>query len=174
MSEGTGDEHRASSPVGSPSYARAEIPVEDIIDAASRLQADVVRDHRKDLARTHRLCNKLVAELEAHTDAIDVIKAEIAAVTAGDKTDKRKRVLDRAVSHTTRAGSMRALAGAQKELVALERQAFGLDEDDAGQDADFMPIEERLKVYAREKAMAEAGDKVVEIGPPLQPTSTAS
>ena len=159
MSEGPGDERPAGSPVGSPSYARAEIPVEDIIDAASRLQADVVRDHRKDLARTHRLCNKLVAELEAHTDAIDVIKAEIAAVTAGDKTDKRKRVLDRAVSHSTRAGSMRALAGAQKELVALERQAFGLD-DDADKRDDFIPIEERLKAYAREKAMAEAGDKV--------------
>ena len=116
---------------------------------------------------------RLVAELEAHTDAIDVIRAKIAAVTAGDKTDKRKRVLEWAVSHSTRAGSMRALAGAQKELVALERQAFGLDDDAADKRGDFIPIEDRLKAYAREKAMAEAGDKVVAIGPP-RPTSTAS
>ena len=126
----------------------------------------MVRDHRKDLARTHRLCNKLVAELEAHTDAIDVIQAEIEAAVAGDKTDKQRRVLERAVSHATRASSMRALAGAQKELIALEREAFGLNADVKEKTA--ATLEERIKQYefedARDKALKADDGRVVHLG----------
>ena len=162
----TEEESRVISSDGSPSHAQADIPVEDIIDAASRLQADVVRDHRKDLARTHRLCNKLVAELEAHTDSIDVIQAEIEAAVAGDSTDKQRRVLERAVSHATRASSMRALAGAQKELIALEREAFGLNADVKENTA--ATLEERIKQYefedARDKALKADDGRVVHLG----------
>lgn len=75
---------------------------------------------------------------------------------------KKRRVLERAVSHATRAGSMRALAGAQKELIALEREAFGLNADVKEDTAPT--IEERVKKYEADAAIAKSGGRVIRIG----------
>ena len=144
-----------------------EAEAEAIVDAAARTQVEVVRGHRQAIAKAYKIAEALFTELMVGTEGAATVDDLIAVVTANDDNGTRRRPLEKLTGLGTRSGAMRQLTASLRDLVTLERQAFGLDDDDAGNKGDgFIPIEERVKAYAREKAIAEAGDKVVDIGKP--------
>ena len=147
---------------------------EAIVDAAARSQIEVVRGHRQAIATAYRICEALFRELMVGTEGAFTVDDLIAIVTANDANSTQRRALEKLTGLGARSGAMRQLTASLRDLVTLERTAFSLDVDDSGKPPDLIPIEDRLKAYAREKAIAAAGDKVAVLGPPLQPTSTAS
>ena len=94
------------------------------IETAAARQVEVVRQHRRAIARGRDLTVRLLAELTAttcHAGELEML------ITAGDEAD-RGRALKRAISLPGRSGVMRDLSQAAKNWIALERQAFGIDD----------------------------------------------
>ena len=134
----------------------------EIVAATSRTQVEVVRSHQKGLAKAYKVCEALFNELLAGTKQADRVEDLIEVLTADDDNSTRRNALMRQVALGARSGSMRQLAASMRDIVTMERRAFGIeDEGDAG--GDVTPIEERLAAYAREEAIAKAGDKVVSL-----------
>lgn len=100
----------------------------EIIDTAAARGVELVRQHRRSLGRAQTIIEKLLAELERHTDNIDGIEEAVEDETADDKNGKRKAMMLRAVSLPQRAQTAAALSVTIKNIIPLERQAFNLDE----------------------------------------------
>lgn len=110
---------------------------ETVALAAARA-VDVVRSHRKDIARSRDVAARLLEELDMATAHRDQIAEEIDAFcdvegadseAARGRAEKRRAAMHRAVGLATRAGAMQSLMGAMKSIVQLERQAFNIDGD---------------------------------------------
>jgi hypothetical protein len=136
---------------------RAEVSAEvsnanakEAVETAAARGVELVRQHRRSLGRAQAIAEKLLFELERGTDNIDDIEAAIDEETAADKSDKRRNMMLKAVSLSSRAQIAAALSVTVKNLIPLERQAFNLG--DAGEGSEPEPIEGNLP--ARRRAAA--------------------
>lgn len=105
----------------------------EAVDLAAARGVEIVRQHRRDIARGRDLTLRLLDELDATTTNVGELEEMISEETADDQSPKRRDAMMKAVSLPSRAGVIKDLSTAAKAWVALERQAFGLDEDDAGE-----------------------------------------
>ncbi len=128
----------------------------------SRLQADVIRAHKRDILKAQRLVTRMLQEIEAFNVA-EIVKT-LGQVYCERTDGRRLAEALRAVSAPTRATTLRTLASALETLVKIERQAYAIDAE--GGEEKATPLEERLEQYAREAAKADgiATGRVVELG----------
>lgn len=96
------------------------------IETAAMRGVELVRQHRRALGRSQIIIEKLLAELESGTDNLYVIEEAIEDETAGDKDGKRRNMMLKAVSLSSRAQIAAALSVTIKNVIPLERQAFNL------------------------------------------------
>ncbi len=138
---------------------------DELVDAAARQHVEVIRSHARHLVRAQANLEMLFAELFAGTMNRAEIEQAIRDITAQDDNRKREYALMRLTALPQRAQAMKQLSAALRDLVLLERKTFSLDAatDGGGGHEPGMPIEERLRRYARQEAIEEAGDKVVEL-----------
>lgn len=143
--------------------ARETVSDRDVIEANAEMLAQVIKGHRNDIKEGRDLVRRLVSELSNSTSLIGEIEKLIVEETQGDQFPGRRQAMLRAVSLGSRASTMRDLSQALKNVVTLERQAFGLDDEkDKDKPADYVPVEERVKMYEREDA-EQLGANVVPI-----------
>lgn len=110
-----------------------------VSDAAAR-GVEVIRSHRKDIARGREITARLLDELDTTTSRLGELEELIGDETAKDKSPQRRLAMERAISLPSRASAMASLAVSMQRLVGLERQAFNLDE---------APAETRQVISAR-------------------------
>lgn len=84
----------------------------------------------------------LVTELQEATENRDDIEDAIEEETRGDQNGKRRAMMLRAVSLSSRSGVILNLSSAMKNLVGLERQAFNLN-NGGGADDDLAKTENK-------------------------------
>jgi len=115
-------------------HAGSAISDRDIIAANAEMQSTIILQHRTDIQRTRKLSMRLLEELEQQTDHQDLIAQLMDMLNDPDdkNTQRRLEVLEKAMSLSSRAGTMKTLADSLRSLVAMERQAFGLDDKDEG------------------------------------------
>lgn len=99
---------------------------EEIESGAERI-VQVVRDHRRDIQRGQELVRSLFKELTGNTLYNDCLLDIIKEVTLNNKDPRRRIMLEKAVSLSSRAATAKTLIQALKALIELERQAFGVD-----------------------------------------------
>lgn len=131
--------------------AEARTTERDIVEANAEVQAQIRRDHRRDIGRLRRLTNTLADELELSTEHREVFEEAINALYANDEVGSA-RALQKAMSLPGRITSLEQLSRTLTHLVKLEREAFGIDND---QKADESGYEAMLKRVVA-KADAEA------------------
>lgn len=112
----------------------------EIVEAAANTGADVVRRHRRDIAKGHGLVSMLFQQLELAATSREEIEDAIHEETAGDENSRRRNQMLKLVGLPTHAGVLRDLSTALKNLIPLERQAYNLDEQEHEE-----PYEERLR-----------------------------
>lgn len=155
------EERRVNSHVADDPCARARAD-DEIVEAVSRLQADVIGTHKRDILKAQALVNNMLTELAATS------WGKVEAILREKYKDNRQRrdlaAALRAVDAPTRATTIRTLASALETLVKIERQAYAMDAE--GGEEKATPLEERLEQYAREAAKADgiATGRVVELG----------
>lgn len=122
---------------------------DEIVEAASRQGADVIRSHRNDIGQLRLVVSSMASELAAGPEEIADLKAAIIAGTTPAKDAKaadvetamqRRSRLMKLIGLQSRAVVAKDLSQATGKLISLERQAFGLNEGEAPDS-----IEERLK-----------------------------
>lgn len=138
----------------------------EIVEAAARLQVDVIHTHRRDVARLAKIGRELARKL---VDVIEGRKAvfEVPVMKGGKATGEKRVYFPFLGENESLSDALVKISRALKELVVLERKAFAIDEkeDNPEKARDMVPLEERLAQYRREEAMAEAGN-VVEFSQP--------
>ncbi|PHV09594.1 hypothetical protein [Chitinimonas sp. BJB300] len=102
----------------------------EIVEAAAATGVAVVMSHRRDVAAARGIASLLLNELHDASQDIEAIEAAILTETQDDAGNLRRNQMMKAVSLSTRAGTVRDLSTALKNLVTIERQAFGLDRGD--------------------------------------------
>ncbi|MEQ6329197.1 hypothetical protein VLF92_12840 [Pseudomonas chengduensis] len=112
----------------------------EIVEAAANTGADVVRRHRRDIAKGHGLVSMLFAQLEQAATHREEIEDAIYEETKQDENTRRRNQMMKMVGLPTHAGVLRDLSTALKNLIPLERQAYNLDEQEHEE-----PYEERLR-----------------------------
>ena len=112
----------------------------DIVEAAASTGADVVRRHRRDIAKGHDLVHLMFGQLEQAASSRAEIEGLICEETDGDENGRRRSQMLKLVSLSTHAGVLRDLSTALKNLIPLERQAYNLDEQQHEE-----PYEDRLR-----------------------------
>jgi hypothetical protein len=100
----------------------------EAVELAAARGVEVVRQHRRDIARGRDLTLRLLDELDGTTAYVGEIEAMIVDETAGDRSTQRRNAMLKAVSLPSRAGVIKDLSAAAKNWITLERQAFNLDE----------------------------------------------
>lgn len=118
----------------------------DIIEANASLQSDIILSHRKDIQRSRKLTMSLLAELEHQVDNVDLYEqlGELLAQPDERGQDKRRELYEKAMSLSSRTGTMKGLADSLKTLIALERQAFGVDERESDGDGGIESVIKRV------------------------------
>lgn len=101
----------------------------EAVETAAARGVELVRQHRRSLGRAQVIIEKLLFELERGTDNIEEIEGAIEEETASDKNDKRRAMMLKAVSLSSRASTAAALSLTIKNVIPLERQAFSLSDD---------------------------------------------
>lgn len=121
----------------------------EIIDAAARQGADVIRSHRNDINLLQRTTKAMVTELAGATEVVSDLAEVIVRGTTpadGDSPSKveslkqRRERLMRLIGLPSRAGILKDLTQSTRHLIGLERQAFNLGDETATPDS----IEARL------------------------------
>lgn len=105
-----------------------------VIEANAQSIADVRMAHRGDIARSRRLTNKLLDELEDVTDNRDLF-AELGELMRSEDDkgqDKRNDLYQKVIDLPARTKTMKELAETLKTLVALERQAYDIVPEQGG------------------------------------------
>lgn len=110
----------------------------EIVNANAEVIANIRLSHRKDISRSRNLVMKLLGELEASTDNIDLFEqlGEMLRREDDKGQDKLNDLYHKVISMTGRTKTMKDLADSLKTLVAIERQAYGLDVEVKAQDED--------------------------------------
>jgi hypothetical protein len=106
-----------------------EVPDSEVIDSASDQLVDVVRSHRKSLAKSLEIETKLIAQIERELQ----LRAMAVSDNPADRI-KAAQIAEDGVKPPTLAACTaiyRDITTAQSKRIALERQAFGLDEEKA-------------------------------------------
>jgi hypothetical protein len=112
--------------------AKTRLTEQVVVDANATLQSDIILSHRTDIQRTRRLTLSLLAELEHQSEHADLYEqlGELLAAPDERGQDKRLELFMKAMSLSSRTGTMKSLTEALRTLIALERQAFGIDKDE--------------------------------------------
>lgn len=97
----------------------------EAVKLAAARGVEVVLQHRVLASRAKRIVAGLLGELEAISEHLPDLEAEIDATCGGDGRQAIKA--KEAISVASRSKSMRELAGSLETLVRVERQAFSLD-----------------------------------------------
>ncbi|WP_426106379.1 hypothetical protein [Massilia sp. TSP1-1-2] len=102
----------------------------DIIEANAAMQSKIILAHRMDIQRCRKLSMSLLNELEIQTDNQDLLEQLVQLLDDPDAKgpNKRLELLEKVISLSSRAGTMKTLADSLRGLIGMERQAFGLDE----------------------------------------------
>ncbi|WP_024873147.1 hypothetical protein [Tolumonas lignilytica] len=102
-----------------------------LIEATAEVIADVQLNQRKDITRTRGLVMKMLAELEAETDNIDLFEqlGEMMRRENDKGIDKLNDLYHKVISLAGRSKTIKDLSDSLKTLVALERQAFNIPDD---------------------------------------------
>lgn len=110
----------------------------EIVNANAEVIANIRLSHRKDISRSRNLVMKLLGELEASTDNIDLFEqlGEMLRREDDKGQDKLNDLYHKVISMAGRTKTMKDLADSLKTLVAIERQAYGLDVEVKAQDED--------------------------------------
>lgn len=108
----------------------------EIVNANAEVIANIRLSHRKDISRSRNLVMKLLGELEASTDNIDLFEqlGEMLRREDDKGQDKLNDLYQKVISMAGRTKTMKDLADSLKTLVAIERQAYGLDVEVKAQD----------------------------------------
>lgn len=133
---------------------------EAAIEAAAQRVVALVREHRKDLRGMRQMAQRLLDELSTTTSQLGELEQMIVEETSGDRTTQRRTSMLRAISLPSRASTLQALSIAMSKLVILERQAFNVDDEKGNGRRTDVPLEDRLKAYAREKQIDESENVV--------------
>lgn len=113
-----------------------------VIEANAQTVADVRLAHRGDIARSRRLTNKLLDELEGLTDNRELFEelGELMRSEDDKGQDKRNDLYQKIIDLPNRTKTMKDLAETLKTLVALERQAYDIVADPTGGDTGGTPM----------------------------------
>lgn len=123
---------------------------QQVIEENATLQANVIREHRKDITKARSIATLLMQELEIATLNPDELEkfAEIRA-TVGSAEEGDAEVNERLLAFYTKimelpnkAGVIDKLANALNRLIMLERLAFGISDDVTKSDAPTMSEED--------------------------------
>lgn len=98
----------------------------EIVEANAQVQADIILGQRQDVPRARRLMQKLLAELEGETDAIEDLE-RIGDILAGGDEAKMADLFRKLNSLPGRIDSGKKLAEAMKTCITLEREVFNID-----------------------------------------------
>ena len=98
----------------------------EVVEAAGNLVASIHLTQRSDIKRARAVGMKLLAELEAQTDELDLVE-QLADAIRDDDPEKRLDALERVISLGSRTKVAKDLADTLKNLVGLEREAYGID-----------------------------------------------
>jgi hypothetical protein len=106
--------------------SRAEIQV------AAQTEVEVVLGHRKGLCRISTLRDKLIAELEAVTDNIDMFQqvGELCRSESDNGVDRINDLYHRVISLPDRVDTAKKLAEIDEKVRKGEREAFSIKDDD--------------------------------------------
>ena len=144
-----------------------------IVEANADLQFRVKMEHRKDITRSRSLFQKLLAEVEAETETLDLFAAlgELMDTSGPDKTgnwrqDKLNELYKKVISQTGRIDNAKKLVEVLEKVIKLERQAVGIKDEDAenkgkGIEDTFAALGAKLRAH-RETLELEA--RTVEMG----------
>lgn len=122
---------------------------DEIVEAAAKQGADVIRTHRRDINALRGLTVTMAQELAAGSQNVADLAEVIERGTApaeGDDAAKveslkaRRERLMRLIGLQSRAGVLKDLTQSTRHLIGLERQAWNLNDQSATPDS----VEERL------------------------------
>lgn len=120
------------------------------IDAVGRLQADITIVHRRDIKQCRTLLVKLATQLETAMNSETAMKQVRDLLKAGGiegkEVDEKLSIMSAAMNMRGRSEILRNMSMAFKNVIPLERTAYGLDTG-AGNPADHVPLEERVKAW---------------------------
>lgn len=110
----------------------------EIVNANAEVIANIRLSHRKDISRSRNVVMKLLGELEASTDNIELFEnlGELMRREDDKGQDKLNDLYHKVISMAGRTKTMKDLADSLKTMVALERQAYGLDTEVKAQDGE--------------------------------------
>lgn len=110
----------------------------EIVNANAEVIANIRLSHRKDISRTRNVVMKLLGELEASTDNIELFEklGDLMRREDDKGQDKLNDLYQKVISMAGRTKTMKDLADSLKTMVALERQAYGLDAEVKAQDGE--------------------------------------
>lgn len=122
------------------------------IKAAAVQGADVVMKHRSGLARLGALRDKLMGEIEAITDNVELFESlgEMMDQSGEDangrfKQDKQNEIYRKVISMSGRIDDVKKLAEIDEKVRKGEREAFGIDKNEGG-DARFEEMLKRIQL----------------------------
>ena len=109
-----------------------------IVEANAELQFRIRMEHRSDITRSRSLFQKLLAELEAETDHLDLFAAlgELMDTSGPDKTgnwrqDKLNELYKKVISQSGRIDNAKKLIEILEKVVKIERQAFNISDGES-------------------------------------------
>jgi hypothetical protein len=122
------------------------------VKAAAQQGADVVMKHRAGLTRLGALRDKLLGEVEAITDNVELFQqlGEMLDESGEDangrwKADKQNEVYRKVISMSGRISDVKTLTEIDEKVRKGEREAFGLDKDTGG-DSRFEELLGKIKL----------------------------
>jgi hypothetical protein len=136
----------SASAVSAEVSAQTHANQQQVIEANATLQSGIILAHRSDIQRSRKLTMSLLAELEHQVDHVELYEqlGELLAQPDEKGQDKRLELFNKAMSLSSRTGTMKGLADSLKTLIALERQAFGVDEREATGDGGIESVIKRV------------------------------
>jgi hypothetical protein len=119
----------------------------EIIEVNATMQSEIILAHRRDIQRSRKLTMSLLAELEHQVDHVDLYEqlGELLAQPDENGQDKRHDLFKKAMSLSSRTGTMKGLTDSLKTLIGLERQAFGIDERESEGNAGIDDVIKRVR-----------------------------
>lgn len=130
---------------------KATEPTEIDIEVAATVRTNIVLAHRSDAQRARSLTMKLLGELEAETDSIDLFRSLGEMLAAPDEKgiDKLNELYHKVISLGGRTSTMKALAESLQKVVAIEREAFGMADDNPPNPGDAKTTQDIAELRAK-------------------------